>query len=106
MGSSAPIHVFAGVVHPEREAIFLEDAPPKSIIKDGRKEAILACTKCGKAGTDEQPVKKCAGVSLSMLISPIKAGLPVILVQIDLLLFSASAPISFSQSSPYSIAVS
>ena len=96
MGSSAPIHVFAGVVHPEREAIFLEDAPPKSIIKDGRKEAILACTKCGKGGTDEQPVKKCAGVSLSMSISPMKADLPVILVQIDLLLFSTSALTPFS----------
>lgn len=99
MGSSAPIHVFNGVVHPEREAMFLADAPSKSMIKDGRKEAILACTKCGKAGNDEQPVKKCAGVSQSFTISQMKADFSGVLVQINLLLFSTGALISFTSSS-------
>ncbi|KAF9475955.1 hypothetical protein BDN70DRAFT_996036 [Pholiota conissans] len=67
MESSKPIYVFDGIVHPDRKAVFREDAPPKSMVKEGRKEAIRACTKCGKA--DENGVKKCAKCGLTFYCS-------------------------------------
>jgi hypothetical protein len=72
MASLPPKHVFSGVVHPEQKTYFREDAPPKSTVKEGKKEAIRGCTMCGKPGRNDNPVKKCAGVSGRLFPIPVQ----------------------------------
>ncbi|KAF8175858.1 hypothetical protein BJ912DRAFT_1147013 [Pholiota molesta] len=69
MASLPPKHVFSGVVHPERKTYFREDAPPKSTVKEGKKDVIRGCTNCGKPGKNDNPVKKCAGCGLTYYCS-------------------------------------
>ncbi|KAJ3497821.1 hypothetical protein NLJ89_g10298 [Agrocybe chaxingu] len=40
--------MYTSAIHPNRKADFREVAPPKSIIKEGKKEALLTCTNCSK----------------------------------------------------------
>jgi len=56
--------MFQSAIHPERDSEFKATAPPKNVIKQGRKDALLACTTCKKVDQDEGvKLKRCEVVS-------------------------------------------
>ncbi|CAA7263518.1 unnamed protein product [Cyclocybe aegerita] len=55
-----PTRMYTSAIHPNRKADFREVAPPKSIIKEGKKEAFLTCTNCSKIdGSGGCELKRC-----------------------------------------------
>uniref|UniRef100_A0A8H7XY12 DUF8205 domain-containing protein n=1 Tax=Psilocybe cubensis TaxID=181762 RepID=A0A8H7XY12_PSICU len=68
MDSSGATQLFFSAVHPERSSEFRATAPPKQVIKDGRREITMCCTNCGKFSTAEEEVKlkRCDVVSISI----------------------------------------
>ncbi|KAF9534078.1 hypothetical protein CPB83DRAFT_422685 [Crepidotus variabilis] len=62
--------MFRTAVHPDRNKQFREQAAPKALIKEGRKEAILACTNCGTPGDEDGvELKRCPKCQISYYCS-------------------------------------
>ena len=66
MSSQRPVEVvpvFMSAIHGDRDKEFRKTAPSRGVIKEGRREQTLCCTKCGRWDENEGvKLRQCIGV--------------------------------------------